>query len=267
MEYHTPQFEDHSLIVESNGHWLAIFPAHQKDTIIFSHQGLTFGGWIGSMEMTTETYEAVIAATLTYYKRAGFLGLEFKPGFYPLHLTPVDFKKFGFEKTGAKPVYLLDLPTMEFPKSKMQGVKKAEKAGIYLERDGQFEPFWELLTATYEQKLGIRPVHTLIEIKKLATQHSILQYNVYQKNTLLAGATVYAFDDIIRTQYLAVSDEGKALGAMDFLMYHLIQAKVKLLDLGGVTDPRTDQPTETLSWWKKSFGAKAHESEVWSIRF
>lgn len=47
MEYHSDRFEDFSLIFKNNEEKImALLPGNIKDNIFYSHQGLTFGGFL-----------------------------------------------------------------------------------------------------------------------------------------------------------------------------------------------------------------------------
>ena len=44
MDYHSDRFTDFSLLVYHKGNLVAVFPANVNDRVIYSHQGLTYGG-------------------------------------------------------------------------------------------------------------------------------------------------------------------------------------------------------------------------------
>ena len=55
MEYHSDRFKDYSLIVKDNrGRIIALLPANQKGSLLASHGGLTYGGFIINPKMTTK---------------------------------------------------------------------------------------------------------------------------------------------------------------------------------------------------------------------
>ena len=52
MEYHADRFTDASLLVLSEkGAVIAVLPANRVDDVVYSHQGLTFGGLIINNQM------------------------------------------------------------------------------------------------------------------------------------------------------------------------------------------------------------------------
>jgi hypothetical protein len=54
MEYHQDRFEDYSLIVEQENNWVAILPANRVGDVVFSHQGLTYGGLVFKEDLKLE---------------------------------------------------------------------------------------------------------------------------------------------------------------------------------------------------------------------
>jgi hypothetical protein len=45
MDYHKDRFEDYSLMVFENEKLVAVLPANRVDGCVYSHQGLTYGGF------------------------------------------------------------------------------------------------------------------------------------------------------------------------------------------------------------------------------
>ena len=54
MDYHNDRFEDHSLLFYKKGKLYALLAANEKDHILYSHQGLTYGGLITTVKTTTD---------------------------------------------------------------------------------------------------------------------------------------------------------------------------------------------------------------------
>ena len=47
MDYHAHRFADHSLMARDHaGRLLAVLPAHTSGTVLASHNGLSYGGWL-----------------------------------------------------------------------------------------------------------------------------------------------------------------------------------------------------------------------------
>ena len=46
MEYHSDRFQDASYLFLRDGKPYALLPANRRDDTLYSHQGLTYGGWL-----------------------------------------------------------------------------------------------------------------------------------------------------------------------------------------------------------------------------
>ena len=53
MDYHSDRFQDFSLLVFKNNKLVALLPANIVDKVVYSHQGLTYGGMIYSKILKT----------------------------------------------------------------------------------------------------------------------------------------------------------------------------------------------------------------------
>ena len=63
MDYHADRFQDFSLMIYRKNKLYALLPANKKNDVLYSHQGLTYGGLIMSKKSTTleviETFQAI----------------------------------------------------------------------------------------------------------------------------------------------------------------------------------------------------------------
>ena len=46
MDYHQDRFDDYSLLIFKKEKLIAVFPANKIDEILYSHQGLSYGGLV-----------------------------------------------------------------------------------------------------------------------------------------------------------------------------------------------------------------------------
>ena len=46
MDYHSDRFDDFSLMAYDRGVLKGVLPANRVGNVLYSHQGLTYGGWI-----------------------------------------------------------------------------------------------------------------------------------------------------------------------------------------------------------------------------
>ena len=80
MEYHSDRFEDHSLLAYRNGKLVAILPANAVGDTLYSHQGLTYGGWLLPMRhIDAGDVICLFEAWNDYALAHGFRGCVYKP--------------------------------------------------------------------------------------------------------------------------------------------------------------------------------------------
>lgn len=275
MEYHGDRFEDASVMVWEGEELLAVFPAHRIDDQVFSHLGLSFGGFIFKKSLPLERQKSIIQLILEYYKKKSIKSLSVTP--VPYYYTQeqvsdeILFNSLGFEEDGNKEIYLIQSPFILKDKGKRKGVRRAVKKGLEV-REGEVDKeFWkQLLEPLYHSKIGKAPVHSWEEISFLAERHpgKIKQLSAYQEGELLAGLVIFRHPEVIKVQYSAVTEKGKACRAMDFLMHYLMNfSEIKFLDMGTVNDGQTGEKLESLAYWKESFGAVSMNLPTFRIQF
>jgi hypothetical protein len=271
MDYHKDRFTDVSLMVYQGGELRAVLPGNRHEKNFLSHQGLTFGGWIFQRGIGPTIQEEIIQRSLNYLLEQGFSRVRVKPVPEFYHAEKLDNDALMLSAGGVlvdeDPNYAIELPKVISDRGKRWGVQKAMNKGIHIEEDDGFVTFWdEILMPYHRQVLGYEPVHTLAEIEYLATNNptKIRQFNAYHKGEILAGVTVFVHPEVARTQYIASTDEGRKNRAVDLLIGYLMRnIGEKYIDLGGVTDPKTGLPKESLVQWKESFGGELYMGKVW----
>ena len=78
MDYHSDRFHDHSLMVYRKGNLFALVPANEKDGILYSHQGLTYGGLIISKKAGTVDVLSIFNVLNEYLKSKGIVKVVYK---------------------------------------------------------------------------------------------------------------------------------------------------------------------------------------------
>ena len=65
MDYHADRFADFSLLIYRKEKLYTILPANRKDNTLYSHQGLTYGGFLMSNKVTANEMLEVMNVTPT----------------------------------------------------------------------------------------------------------------------------------------------------------------------------------------------------------
>lgn len=284
MDYHaydpvhnpTGKFHDHSLLYYNDkGQLLALMPANEDGNVLWSHQGLTYGGLVLSdrtrvedvceMFDVTRSYLRALRFTTWYYKQipAIYHHVPSQEDEYALWLHNAQIVKCGVSST------IADGMPMSHDKRRAQNARK----GYVLNSGDHFAEFWPILEHNLMSKYGARPVHTLDEILLL---HSRFPHNIKchlllnAEGVIEAGAVLYLDENVAHTQYLSASPQGKQNRAMDHLIVELLELyqdrqAYKFLDLGTSTDSDGRSLQPGLISFKEAFGGRATVYKIYKL--
>ena len=269
MEYHSDRFEDFSLMVfDDNDKLIAILPANIKENILYSHQGLTFGGFLVDDKMKTETMLEIFELLKLFLKEKNIVKIVYKCIPYIYHTKPSEEDRYALFRNDAKLIRrdvtsTIDLTDqVRYSKGRKWTINKAKKELIETFQSDDYEIFWELLTGVLESNHEAKPVHTREEIKKLANlfPKNIKLFLAKKDEIIVSGALIYENQNIVHTQYLANSEEGREIGALDLLIDYLIKdiyKNKKYFDFGISNEDAGRYLNTGLIAQKEGFGARA----------
>ncbi|MFP5436494.1 MAG: GNAT family N-acetyltransferase [Bacteroidia bacterium] len=268
MEYHADRFTDHSLLVFERNTLVALLPAHTEGDILASHRGLTYGGLVVGDKMRLSEVTGILKSIMEYCEATGFDKIFIKAIPYIYHKVPAQELEYALFVAGAKTIRRDSLSVIEnataLPvlKSRRQAINRSFKIGLEVREDDKLELFWEqILLPNLHNKLGIKPVHTIGEIRLLKTRFpdNIRHFNVYHNNEIVAGTTVFITDTVAHPQYISGNSQKNALNSLDFLYYQLIREifpDKKFFDFGISNEQQGMKLNEGLVFWKESYGAR-----------
>lgn len=270
MEYHADRFEDFSAIALVDGKVVALLPAtiNRATGVVASHGGLTFGGVVVTRDLRSEVAIGAVDALLNALREWGAITLEMRvlPQFLATYPSAeIDYALWCRGFTVTRRDLSSALPLMDalpFNSSKQQAVAKARKSGLSI-TEGSLAHFHGLLASVLDQRHGSVPVHRLSELQLLAAlfpDHIMLR-SVERDDEMLAGILVFKYPTAWHTQYMAASNDGRKLGALDLVIGCLLEeareAGVKWLSFGTSTTEGGRNLNEGLLWQKESFGARS----------
>ncbi|WP_300598777.1 hypothetical protein [Niabella sp.] len=228
--YHSDRFIDHSLLVFNEHKELcAVFPANENKAIIYSHQGLTFGSLILSYKTKAKDVLLIFEEIIRYYRTLGFERIIYKQIPYHFNKYPSQEDAYALFRNDAV-LFRRDISSviklserLGFSPAKKNLVNKCMRIGLNVAEKQDFSIYWSLLESVLS-KFHTTPVHTLVEIQRLKNQYpnEIRLFETWHSGVLLAGVVIFDFGSSVHTQYMANSSEGRKIGALDFLIYHLI---------------------------------------------
>ncbi|MCB0457375.1 MAG: GNAT family N-acetyltransferase [Flavobacteriaceae bacterium] len=276
IEYHNDRFEDYSLMIFNKETLMAVFPGHLKDNTFYSHLGLSYGGIVCDSK-NTEIIEEIFEAIIAYLKELKIRSVYIK--MLPIFLregyhSAIEY--FIFKRGGILVRrdlnFIIDFSKkIEIHKSKQKKIKRKENSLTILP-EKNFKIFWEqILIPTLKETYNTQPVHSLAEIEYLGGKFpdNILHYNVYYKNEIVAGMTLFVDKGVVKSQYGAANLAGKEARALDVLYLALFEKYnadgFRYFDLGTTTIDGGYQYNKGLTRYKEELGAYSVNLDHYSI--
>ena len=276
MDYHTDRYLDHSLLVYKKDILISILPANRVEDQIYSHQGLTYGGFILDDKSKFNDVVEVFKTTLKYLFDNKIKTLSYKPIPSIYHVLPSEESKYISHILNAKIVKkevlsVVKKNNLSLSKDRYNGVKKGSKNNLVIKEVNEFDDFWNtLLIPNLRLKHGVSPVHTLSEIKSLKKKfnNNIRQFNVYKQEILIAATTIFETKTTAHVQYISSDSSKNTSGSLDFLFSHLIDNIFKskeFFDFGNSNENNGQLINKGLIYWKEGFGAKSITQDFYKI--
>lgn len=278
MEYHKDRFDDFSLLVFDKVKLVAVLPANRVDNKVYSHQGLTYGGLVYASKLKIEKIETILDLLFDFFKskRIEHFYLHPIPSFYlGQGNAAIDFFLI---KKGAqlyrKEMNMVAHLHQEIPisKSKLKHFRRTELLGLRVVEETNFQPFWKkILEPRLAERYEAKPVHSLAEIQLLHEKfpQNIKQFSVYLEDKIVAGITIFEFENGVKSQYGATSKKGEKYRALDFLFISLLdifQKKGKhFFDMGIVNDSGEKGFHSGLLQQKEELGCTVWSQDFYKI--
>lgn len=230
MDYHSDRFADHSLMFYENDKLLALLPLNLQDNVLYSHQGLTFGGFITDEKMKQEKMLECFKLLLEYMQEKGIKKLIYKAIPYIYHKIPSQEDLYALFRNEAR-LYRVDCSStislahiFPLPKGRKSQISRAKREGVQIERSEDFPAFIALLNNVLQSRHQAQAVHTVQELNLLHSRFvdNIKLFVAKKSNEILAATLLFIYPNLVHTQYLAVNDEGREIGALDLLLKTLI---------------------------------------------
>ena len=122
--------------------------------------------------------------------------------------------------------------------------------------------FHELLSESLGRRHNVSPVHSFCEMSLLMKRfpNNIQLYVAKKNEKLYSGAWVFITDNVVHTQYLVNTEEGRGMGAEDILLDYLINhefVEKQYFDFGISTEKNGTFLNENLISMKEGFGARS----------
>jgi len=275
MDYHSDRFNDFSILIYKNKSLVGLIPANIFENSVYSHQGLSYGGLLLETNFKTTFLEEMMRSVMEFYKDNGVNGFQLKayPSSYPqCHVIPY-FSIFKNSKakiiTTHKSLAIDYSKGFKFHKTKLKHQRKGLERGLEVRLDNDFKAFWDkVLTPMLKDRFQAKPVHSLEEIELLHSffPDKILQFNVYLKDKILGGITIYNKGAIVKSQYSGTTLEGQHNYAIDVLFMNLIEhyknCGTQFFCMGTVTTNDSLGYSPGLLKQKQELGCSIYEQQI-----
>lgn len=274
LEYHADRFTDHSLLIYKKNKIIAIFPASVDEDVITSHGGLTFGSLVISLQTKSVEVLEILKEIKSYYKNKNLQKIIYKTIPYIFSTYPAQEDLYALYREDAFLIRreissVIDIQdAIRFSETKRQLVKKCATLELVVEEQTNYDEYWKLL-CTVLLKFDSNPTHSLSEIKYLQNKfpENLKLFTAKVSGKLLGGILIFNFGNVIHTQYMATSDEGRKIGALDYINSVLIDKYKdrKYYSFGISTENQGRYLNEGLIQQKENMGGRGITLDTYEI--
>lgn len=282
LSYHGDKFRDRSLVLKKDGVIVALLPAAESpvdsETVV-SHPGITYGGLLHSGKVMGEDTIEALQSVVTHYGQLGYRRFIYKavPSIY--HQVPCDDDHYAMFRLSAVRSRCdlssaIDL-TNRLPVSsrRKRSLNKAQKAGVSIVSGlNLIENLWEVLKQNLKEKHNAIPVHSLTEITHLANlfPENIDCICAKVGNEIIAGVVTFETPTCLHAQYIASSDRGLNVSALDVVFEYLITDSIKKekkwFDFGISNENEGRTLNSSLYRFKSEFGGGGVVHSMYQIK-
>lgn len=268
MDYHRDRFEDHSLMFYRDRRLYALMPANRKGDVFQTHAGLTYGGLVMDAKTTAAATVELFSELNEYLRREGFRQVFYKCIPWMYHQLAAEEDLYAIARTCDARLQERDLGTviiqrntLRWERIRRRALKRAQEAGITVERSDDMAGFWAVLCDNLKRTYDSKPVHTLAEIELLHARfpENIVLYVAKKDGVILAGMVLYVSTQVVRAQYSSASVMGKELGAIDIIYDRVIcrdYCHLPYFEFGTSAMADSNVINESLVFQKEGFGGR-----------
>lgn len=268
MDYHADRFEDNSFMFYHKGKLKAVLPANVSGDTLYSHQGLTYGGLLLDKKATVEDVLECFDSLNSWLRKNGISKVVYKalPWIYQQYPSQEDlyaltwkYKAQLISRDIASTIVVDN--KLKFAESRKSGIRKALSLNIEVGESNDVDGFWYVLEDNLGNRYNAKPVHTASEMKLLMSHfpNSIKLYVAKMNGEIVGGTLIYVTPQVVHTQYISASLEGKKHGALDLLFDYIINkvyANCRYFDFGKSTEQGGAYLNEPLIFQKEGFGGR-----------
>lgn len=268
MDYHADRFDDNSFMFYHKGKLKAVLPANVAGDTLYSHQGLTYGGLLLDKKATVEDVLECFDSLNSWLRENGISKVVYKalPWIYQQYPSEEDLYALTWKckaqliSRNIASTIVID-NKLKFAESRKSGIRKALSLNIEVGESNDVDGFWHVLEDNLGNRYNAKPVHTSSEMKLLMSRfpNNIRLYVAKMNGEIVGGTLIYVTPQVVHTQYISASVEGKKHGALDLLFDYIINkvyANCRYFDFGKSTEQGGAYLNEPLIFQKEGFGGR-----------
>lgn len=268
MDYHADRFDDNSFMFYHKGKLKAVLPANVAGDTLYSHQGLTYGGLLLDKKATVEDVLECFDSLNSWLRENGISKVVYKalPWIYQQYPSEEDLYALTWKckaqliSRNIASTIVVD-NKLRFAESRKSGIRKALSLNIEVGESNDVDGFWHVLEDNLGNRYNAKPVHTACEMKLLMSRfpNNIKLYVAKMNGEIVGGTLIYVTPQVVHTQYISASVEGKKHGALDLLFDYIINkvyANCRYFDFGKSTEQGGAYLNEPLIFQKEGFGGR-----------
>ena len=276
MEYHSDRFNDFSLMFYDKNNLIALLPGNISGDTLYSHQGLTYGGFILSADSRIESVLELFSSLIEFLNKNKIKSLIYKAVPHIYHSCPAEEDLYALFRYNAILVSRSISSTINLSKRlkytqlRKRQIKKAISLRLEVQENNSYEKFWDVLEINLLAKHQTKPVHSQKEIIDLGSKFpkEIRLFTVSKDAQTVAGCLIFETQQVAHVQYISANEEGKQLGALDFLFDYLLNeifTNKKYFDFGTSTEDAGHYLNVGLISQKEGFGARGIIYDTYQI--
>lgn len=280
LSYHGPRFKDESALIFDSGKLRGVFPAAAAPSdadLVVSHLGATFGGIVHQGWLTGERMLQAIEVLREHYRRRGFTRLRYKAVPFAYSLAPSQDDLYALYRLRAERVQCdlsctIDLRARRLPAQRRRRALRKARRFVQVLSGSEFVPaLWDVVAENLARKHSAAPVHSAAELALLCDRFSdrIQVHCAAIDGAVHAGVILFNSANVWHAQYIASSEEGYAVSALDAVFDDVIRkaeaAGVRYFDFGTSNEQQGWVLNDGLYRFKAEFGGSGMVHEQYEL--
>jgi len=161
---------------------------------------------------------------------------------------------------------------IQLRKDKRRNSNKGSRLELQIVEQSDYSTYWSILEGILQKHHNAKPTHTLGEMEQLANSFpkNIKHYLMKDASGQpIGGIVLFINGKIVHTQYMSVNDQGRKIGALDYLIVQLMEEYKSSHDyfsFGISTEENGQVLNEGLIFQKEGFGGTGVVHDFYKIK-